>query len=364
MKEVYFTTFPGKYFTGDGARKDEDGYYWLMGRVDDVINVSGHRMGTAEVESALVSHPSVAEAAVVGFPHDIKGEGIYAYVILKSGQEASDDLAKILDGSRPRGDRADREAGPHPLRARAAQDPLRQDHAPHPAQGRRGRARDRARSATSRRCSIRRSSRRSSTRRPRSSQRSTDRHRTTAPHPSSGCGAVVRRLCTRRAQRPGESERTPANMAYNDLFLRACRREPTERTPVWMMRQAGRYLPEYRAIRAKHGFLEMCKTPELACEVTLQPVDLVGVDAAILFADILLPLEGMGLELDVREGRGPAASTTRSARKADVEKLRVSDPYEDTGLRDGRDQARAAASSRTRCRSSASPARRSRSRAT
>jgi acetyl-CoA synthetase len=98
VKEVYFSTFPGKYFTGDGCRQDEDGYYWLLGRVDDVINVSGHRMGTAEVESALVSHPSVAEAAVVGFPHDIKGEGIYAYVILKSGQEHSEDLRKILVG--------------------------------------------------------------------------------------------------------------------------------------------------------------------------------------------------------------------------------------------------------------------------
>ncbi len=98
VKEVYFTTFPGKYFTGDGARKDEDGYFWLLGRVDDVINVSGHRMGTAEVESALVSHQSVAEAAVVGFPHDIKGEGIYAYVILKTGQEATDDLNMMLSG--------------------------------------------------------------------------------------------------------------------------------------------------------------------------------------------------------------------------------------------------------------------------
>ena len=98
MKEVYFAQFPGKYFTGDGARMDEDGYYWLLGRVDDVINVSGHRMGTAEVESALVSHPSVAEAAVVGFPHDIKGEGIYAYVILKTGITQSANLEKILAG--------------------------------------------------------------------------------------------------------------------------------------------------------------------------------------------------------------------------------------------------------------------------
>jgi len=98
IKEVYFKAFPGKYFTGDGARKDEDGFYWLLGRVDDVINVSGHRMGTAEVESALVSHPAVAEAAVVGYPHDIKGEGIYAYVILRQGNEASPSLNKILTG--------------------------------------------------------------------------------------------------------------------------------------------------------------------------------------------------------------------------------------------------------------------------
>ncbi|GAB4434263.1 MAG: acetate--CoA ligase [bacterium] len=94
--QTYFTMFKGKYFTGDGARKDEDGYFWLMGRVDDVINVSGHRIGTAEVESALVSHASVAEAAVVGMPHDIKGQGIYAYVILKEGFKASEDLRKEL----------------------------------------------------------------------------------------------------------------------------------------------------------------------------------------------------------------------------------------------------------------------------
>lgn len=98
MKEVYFTAFPGRYFTGDGARQDEDGYYWLLGRVDDVINVSGHRMGTAEIESALVSHPSVAEAAVVGYPHDIKGEGIYAYVILKTGIDIPVGIEKILRG--------------------------------------------------------------------------------------------------------------------------------------------------------------------------------------------------------------------------------------------------------------------------
>ncbi|MFM9844189.1 MAG: acetate--CoA ligase [Dongiaceae bacterium] len=94
--DTYFKTFPGKYFTGDGCRRDKDGYYWITGRVDDVINVSGHRMGTAEVESALVAHTKVAEAAVVGYPHDIKGQGIYAYVTLKSGQQPSDDLRKEL----------------------------------------------------------------------------------------------------------------------------------------------------------------------------------------------------------------------------------------------------------------------------
>ena len=96
FKNTYFVQFPGVYTTGDGARVDEDGYFWLMGRIDDVINVSGHRIGTAEVESALVSHPKVAEAAVVGMPHDIKGQGIYAYVTLKSGQQKSDDLKKEL----------------------------------------------------------------------------------------------------------------------------------------------------------------------------------------------------------------------------------------------------------------------------
>jgi acetyl-CoA synthetase len=90
--ETYFTAYPGKYFTGDGCRRDADGYYWITGRVDDVINVSGHRMGTAEVESALVLNHNVAEAAVVGYPHDIKGQGIYAYVTLKAGVAASDAL--------------------------------------------------------------------------------------------------------------------------------------------------------------------------------------------------------------------------------------------------------------------------------
>ena len=96
FQETYFVQFPGLYFTGDGARVDEDGDFWLMGRVDDVINVSGHRIGTAEVESALVSHPSVAEAAVVGMPHEIKGQGIYAFVTLKAGISKTDDLKKTL----------------------------------------------------------------------------------------------------------------------------------------------------------------------------------------------------------------------------------------------------------------------------
>ena len=94
--DTYFSQFPGMYFTGDGCRRDEDGYYWITGRVDDVLNVSGHRMGTAEVESALVAHPKVAEAAVVGYPHDIKGQGIYAYVTLNAGETPSEDLRKEL----------------------------------------------------------------------------------------------------------------------------------------------------------------------------------------------------------------------------------------------------------------------------
>lgn len=120
-------------------------------------------------------------------------------------------------------------------------------------------------------------------------------------------------------------------MAFNDLFLRAARREPTERTPVWMMRQAGRYMAEYRAIREKHGFLEMCRTPELAVEVTMQPVDLVGVDAAILFSDILVSFPGMGLDLEFAKGEGPVIhNPIRTV--ADVTKLRVADPIETTGF--------------------------------
>ncbi len=98
FKDTYFALYPGNYFTGDGAKRDEDGYYWITGRIDDVINVSGHRMGTAEVESALVSHQAVAESAVVGYPHEIKGQGIYAYVTLKTGNEYTDDLKKELRG--------------------------------------------------------------------------------------------------------------------------------------------------------------------------------------------------------------------------------------------------------------------------
>ena len=94
--QTYFSTYKGKYFTGDGCRRDEDGYYWITGRVDDVINVSGHRMGTAEVESALVAHPKVSEAAVVGYPHNIKGQGIYAYVTLMAGENGSEELRKEL----------------------------------------------------------------------------------------------------------------------------------------------------------------------------------------------------------------------------------------------------------------------------
>ena len=96
FEETYFKLYPGFYFTGDGCRRDEDGYYWITGRVDDVINVSGHRIGTAEVESALVLHEAIAEAAVVGYPHEIKGQGIYAYVSLMAGVNENDELRKAL----------------------------------------------------------------------------------------------------------------------------------------------------------------------------------------------------------------------------------------------------------------------------
>src|SRR5690606_633562 len=94
--ETYFSTYKGLYFTGDGVRRDEDGYYWITGRVDDVLNVSGHRLGTAEIESALVAHPKVSEAAVVGYPHAIKGQGIYCYVSLMAGEEDGGELDSEL----------------------------------------------------------------------------------------------------------------------------------------------------------------------------------------------------------------------------------------------------------------------------
>jgi acetyl-CoA synthetase len=94
--ETYFSAYPNTYFTGDGCRRDEDGYYWITGRVDDVLNIAGHRLGTAEIESALVAHPKVSEAAVVGYPHSIKGQGIYAYVTLMAGEQSSDELKKEL----------------------------------------------------------------------------------------------------------------------------------------------------------------------------------------------------------------------------------------------------------------------------
>ena len=94
--ETYFSKVPGMYFTGDGAKKDEDGYFWIIGRIDDVLNVSGHRLGTAEIESALVLHDDVAEAAVVGYPHSIKGQGIYAFVTLNTGVSKTDELKKEL----------------------------------------------------------------------------------------------------------------------------------------------------------------------------------------------------------------------------------------------------------------------------
>jgi acetyl-CoA synthetase len=99
FKQTYFAMYPGYFFTGDGAKRDEDGYYWITGRVDDVLNVSGHRIGTAEVEGAIGKAAGVAEAAVVGYPHDIKGQGIYAYVTLMTGVEASDDIKKAILGS-------------------------------------------------------------------------------------------------------------------------------------------------------------------------------------------------------------------------------------------------------------------------
>jgi len=118
------------------------------------------------------------------------------------------------------------------------------------------------------------------------------------------------------------------NKLENDLFLRACRKEKVERTPIWIMRQAGRYLPEYRAVREKADFLTMCKTPELASEVTIQPIDLIGVDAAIIFSDILVIPEAMGMQLEMHEGKGPVfPSPIRS--KEDFNQLKNIDPFTD-----------------------------------
>src|SRR3954464_10374829 len=116
----------------------------------------------------------------------------------------------------------------------------------------------------------------------------------------------------------------------NDRFLRACRREPVDYTPVWMMRQAGRYMAEYRALRAKHSMLELCKTPELALQVTMQPVNALEIDAAILFADILLPLEPMGAPFEFAAGEGPVIHKPVQSR-ADIDALRVFDPHEGLG---------------------------------
>lgn len=116
----------------------------------------------------------------------------------------------------------------------------------------------------------------------------------------------------------------------NSIFLKACRRESTNKTPVWIMRQAGRYLPEYRALRAKHSFWDMCKTPELAVEVTLQPINAIGVDAAILFSDILVPVEAMGVAIEFTDGRGPVVDHPVRTR-ADIDALRVIEP-DDVGF--------------------------------
>ena len=134
-----------------------------------------------------------------------------------------------------------------------------------------------------------------------------------------------------RAAAPAGPGAGPGGAVSNDRFLKACRREPVDTVPVWIMRQAGRYLPEYRAVRAGHPFLEMCRTPELAAQVTLQPVSRLGVDAAILFSDILIPLAPMGVPLEFVEGRGPVLG--RGLRdRADVDRLRLPDVQGELGF--------------------------------
>jgi acetyl-CoA synthetase len=135
--ETYFSTYKGKYFTGDGCRRDEDGYYWITGRVDDVLNISGHRLGTAEIESALVSHHLVSEAAVVGYPHSLKGQGIYCYVSLMAGEEGNDALRQDLVKH------VRKEIGPIATPDKIQFSPglpktRSGNHAPYPAQDRRG----------------------------------------------------------------------------------------------------------------------------------------------------------------------------------------------------------------------------------
>ena len=137
-QETYWSKFPGRYFAGDGAKVDEDGYWWILGRVDDVLNVAGHRIGTMEVESALVDHPAVAEAAVVGKAHELKGQALAAFVTLKEGHKATSELKDDLKEHVVEEDRRHRATGRRPLLGRPAQDPQRKDHAP-AAQGHRGR---------------------------------------------------------------------------------------------------------------------------------------------------------------------------------------------------------------------------------
>ena len=138
--QTYFSKWPGRpdlYFPGDGAKRDDDGYYWILGRVDDVLNVAGHRIGTMEVESALVEHPAVAEAAVVGKAHELKGQALAAFVTLREGFQHSSAAARRAARLRRREDWRDRQAGRHPLFGRPPEDAIGQDHAPSVARYRR-----------------------------------------------------------------------------------------------------------------------------------------------------------------------------------------------------------------------------------